>query len=197
MVEQVRRPGFPYMAFDDFEEMLADKPEHEKWELIGGRVVKMMVAARWEHHAIVRNIQVFLSNLFRARQSVCRSYAETFGLKEQLLDLTAFPDVMVRCGRLPPDAASTNDPVVLFEVVSEGSAYRDRIEKKALYQRLSSLQHYVLVERDRPAVEVYDRGEDERWIGTRQVDGLEETLLLPAIEAEMPMSEIYFDVFER
>ena len=41
----VQRPGFEYMDLDDFEEYLADKPEHEKWELIGGRVVKLMVGA--------------------------------------------------------------------------------------------------------------------------------------------------------
>ncbi|MET3693284.1 hypothetical protein ABID43_002831 [Methylobacterium goesingense] len=34
------------MALDDFEELLADKPRNERWELIGGRVVRMMVGAR-------------------------------------------------------------------------------------------------------------------------------------------------------
>ena len=33
---------YGYMDLDDFEELLPDKPRDEKWELIGGRVVKMM-----------------------------------------------------------------------------------------------------------------------------------------------------------
>ncbi|CAN2532219.1 hypothetical+protein [Methylocapsa aurea] len=37
---------YEYMSLDDFEERLADKPADEKWELIGGRVVRMMVGAR-------------------------------------------------------------------------------------------------------------------------------------------------------
>ena len=37
---------YEYMALDDFEELLADKPANEKWELLGGRVVRMMVGAR-------------------------------------------------------------------------------------------------------------------------------------------------------
>jgi hypothetical protein len=41
------------LSLDDFEELLADKPRNERWELIGGRLVKMMVGARWEHSAIV------------------------------------------------------------------------------------------------------------------------------------------------
>ncbi len=47
---------FEYMSLDDFEELLADKPADEKWELIGGRVVRMMVGARWEHHLIAQNL---------------------------------------------------------------------------------------------------------------------------------------------
>ena len=31
------------MALDDFEDLLADKPRDAKWDLIGGRVVRMMV----------------------------------------------------------------------------------------------------------------------------------------------------------
>ncbi len=30
---------YEYMSLDDFEELLADKPADEKWELLGGRVV--------------------------------------------------------------------------------------------------------------------------------------------------------------
>jgi hypothetical protein len=42
------------MSLDDFEELLPDKPADEKWGLIGGRVVRMMVGARWEHNRITR-----------------------------------------------------------------------------------------------------------------------------------------------
>jgi hypothetical protein len=48
-------PDHEYMALDDFEELLADKPADERWELIGGRVVRMMVGARWEHNYIIQN----------------------------------------------------------------------------------------------------------------------------------------------
>lgn len=196
MPERLRRPGFSYLAFDDFEESLADKAEGEKWELIGGRVVKMMVGARWEHHLIIRNIATDLSNLFEARNSTCGVFTETFWLKEPSLDLAIFPDVMVHCRPLPPDATAINDPVVAFEVVSEGSAYRDRVEKRGFYQQLHSLQHYVLVDRDRPLVEVYDRSSAGTWAGTRQIEGLGGLLSLPAIEAELALSRIYRRVFE-
>ena len=55
---QVNRPSshYEYMSLDDFEELLADKPADEKWEPLGGRVVRMMAGARWEHNRIDRDV---------------------------------------------------------------------------------------------------------------------------------------------
>ncbi|HEY8125643.1 MAG TPA: Uma2 family endonuclease [Methylocystis sp.] len=112
---------------------------------------------------------------------------------QRLLDLACFPDVMVRRGPLPPAATSLDDPVVLMEVVSKGSAHRDRWEKWGLYQKIPSLQHYVLVERDHLAVDVIDRVEGGFFERPR-LGAIEETMRLPAIEFEMTLAEIYRDV---
>jgi Uma2 family endonuclease len=191
----VRREGFDYMDLDDFEELLADKPEHEKWELIGGRVVRMMVGARWEHNRIVQNISGHLLASFRTKGSNCRPFAETFFMKRRDFESALLPDVMVRCGPLDRGATSLDDPVVVFEVLSEGSAARDRLEKWAVYQRLASLVHYVLVERDRPAVELRSRV-GSSWSGLRILDGLDAVIDLPAIDMRLPLSVIYEDVLQ-
>ena len=47
---------FETMSADDFEDLILDMPADEKWELIGGRVVRGMVGARWEHNSLVQNI---------------------------------------------------------------------------------------------------------------------------------------------
>ena len=190
-----RRPGFLYMDLDDFEEYLADKPENEKWELIGGRVVKMMVGARWEHHFIVRNLARELENRLLQKGARCDVFTETFWLKEHFVDLSVLPDVMVRCGPpLEPDVTSMNDPVVLAEVVSPGSAERDRVEKSELYRRLPTLQHYVMVERDRAVIDVLDRAEERSWRAPRRVEGLHSVLELPAIDISIPLRDLYHRV---
>jgi Uma2 family endonuclease len=193
MAQFPKQPGFEYMSSDDFEELLLDKPEHEKWELIGGRVIRGMVGARWEHKQLVMNIALALNNDFRRKGSPCRAFEETFWLKEKLLDLQVFPDVIVFCRKLMEGATSIHDPVVLVEVASKGSEGRDRAEKWALYQKLPSLMHYVLVKRDVPYVEVYSR-QSEKWGAYEALDGFEETLRLRAIDFEMPVAEIYRDV---
>lgn len=181
------------MDLDDFEELLLDKPEGEKWELIGGRVVRGMVGARWEHHRIVANITSALMVGLRAKGSACRPFDETFWLKQRFLDLAVFPDVIVWCGTLPSGAASIDDPIVLFEVVSRGSVRRDRFEKWQSYQKLPSLQHYVLVERDSIGVEVFDRVTGGWFSRPRLADASAE-LAMPAIDFSIPLADIYRDV---
>jgi Uma2 family endonuclease len=191
----MNRPSaqYEYMSLDDFEELLADKPADEKWELVGGRVVRMMVGARWEHNYIIQNISGGLRDRLRAAGSPCRTLVESFRLRDQPNDSSMLPDVIVHCRPLAPGATSLNDPTVLVEVMSEGSKARDRFEKWAVYQRLPSLKHYALVERDRPHVETFDRSGDV-WAGVQILDGLDATLALPAIGVELPLSEIYRDV---
>lgn len=186
---------FDYMSLDDFEELLADKPRDEKWELIGGRVVKMMTGARWEHHFIVQNINFALTRHLRERGSSCRVFTESFRLKEDELDSSLLPDVIVRCGPMVPGATSLNDPTVLVEVMSDGSVGRDRVEKWRVYQKLPSLQHYVLVERDKPVVEVFDRA-GEAWFSQRLIEGLDASLDLASLDLSIPLAEIYRDVLK-
>lgn len=188
-----REPGFEYMGFDDFSELLADKPEDETWELINGRVIRAQVGARIEHHHIIDNIGVALSNHLRATNRPCRVYRETFFLKSRNDDLAALPDLMVRCGTSTPGVTSFNDPIVLIEVVSPGSQHRDRLEERIAYQALASLQSYVIVERDRMLIDIYGRGPEGFVNGTvHQKPG--DLLRLSPLSFEVPLSEVYRDV---
>lgn len=189
----LRSPQYEYMDLDDFEELLADKPADERWELIGGRVVRMMVGARWEHNYIVQNIAGGLRQRLRARSSPCRTLTESFRLRSRPQDSSLLPDVIVHYRPLEPGAASLDDPTVLVEVLSEGSRARDRLEKWDVYQKLPSLMHYALVERDKAHVEIFDRV-NGAWSGLRIVDGLDATLDLPAIGVQLSLAEIYRDV---
>lgn len=181
---------FDYLSLDDFEELLADKPHDEKWELIGGRLVKMMVGARWEHHFLARNLAFGLHQRLRARGTDCEVFSETFYMKNKTVESATLPDVMVRCGPRQTGATSFDNPVVLVEVVSPGSEGRDRWEKWVVYRKLSSLQHYVLIERDRAVIDVFDRTGDV-WASRRTLEGIEDVLDLPALDLSVPLAEIY------
>lgn len=183
----------PRISLVDFEEMLLNRPEHEKWELIDGRVIKSMVGARWEHHQIISNVDFALQSHLRARNSACRVFRETFYLSKDADDLNALPDVMVFCGKLEPRQTSIDNPLILFEVLSPGTAAHDRLAKRIAYQRLESLQSYVLIERDRVFVDAYRRRADG-WHGDPPLERLDQSLALPEIELSLTLADIFRDV---
>ena len=188
------RHGFKYMDLDDFEELLLDKPADEKWELIGGRVVRGMVGARWEHHEIVQNVNFALRSHIRGRGLPCRTFTETFWLKQPFLKLAVFPDIMIRCGPMGPNSVSIDDPLIVIEVVSPGGEDRDRGEKAAQYLRLTSLRHVCFIDRARVHIDVFDNKEGG-WLPRAPIEQIEDVLELDAISFSIPVAEVYGDVF--
>ena len=96
--------GFPTMDLDDFEDLVLDKPEDEKWELINGRVVRSLVGARLDHARIIQNVNFGLRSHIRAKRLPCETFTESAWLKERFQKLAAFPDVMAVVARLSPTA---------------------------------------------------------------------------------------------
>lgn len=186
----------PRINLADFEEMLLKRPEHEKWELIDGRVIKSIVGARWEHHRIISNVDFTLQAHLRGRNSPCRVFRETFFLSKDAADLNALPDIMVFCGKLEPRQTSVDSPLIVIEVLSPGTESNDRLTKRIAYQRLESLQTYVLIERDRVLVDVYRR-EPDGWHGDPPLERLDQALALPEIELSLPLADIYRDLVEH
>ncbi|MDX7950088.1 Uma2 family endonuclease [Lichenihabitans sp. Uapishka_5] len=185
----------PYdtLSFEDFEDLLPDRPHDQRWELIAGRVIKMMVGARWEHNRISQNVAFRLRQQLKAAGAPFHVFLETFYMKNKAVESATLPDVMVACGPLRSGATSVDNPVILVEVMSRGSAHRDRHEKWQAYRRLASLQHYVLIERDQACVHVFDRTGDA-WASLRSLEGLDAILDLPALGLAVPLRDIYEDV---
>lgn len=78
-----------------------------------------------------------------------------------------YPDVSMVCGPLgydPEDAARTTitNPVVLVEVLSVTTEKGDRGNKWMHYQRIASLQEYVLVSQE-ARVEIFRRTPSGTW----------------------------------
>jgi Uma2 family endonuclease len=154
-----------------------------------------MVGARWEHHRVIANLDRGIDNHIRARGMPCRTFRETFWLKDKRQDLAVFPDIIVHCGALMPGQTSVDDPVVLVEVISRGSGFRDRLEKRAAYEKLPPLAHIVLVATDHYDVEVLTREADGSWT-SRRAEGPASAFALPGLDFAMPLAEVYRDVLD-
>ena len=107
--------------------------------------------------------------------------------------LATYPDVSVVCGRMerdPEDANTLVNPVVLVEVLSDGTEAYDRGEKFAHYRRIPSLEEYLLVSQTEPRLELFRRNPDGRtW--TLHVAEAGETLDLASVGCLLDVGEIY------
>ena len=106
--------------------------------------------------------------------------------------LATYPDLSVVCGpeeHDPEDPDSVTNPTVLVEVLSRSTERYDRGQKFEHYQRLMSLQDYVLVAQDGPRIERYHRLADGTW--TYEARGPGEVLQLQSIGVTLSIDEVY------
>jgi len=167
----------------------------EKHEYIDGWLIAM-TGASLPHNLIVSNINALLHTALRSTE--CRVTTNDLRVALPSVDKYAYPDIVVYCGEPELDEEKPDmlyNPTLLVETLSPTTEGYDRGEKFARYRQLDSLQEYLLVAQDTPHVEHYVRQDDGSWRLT-DTDGLDATITLPSVEAELPLSEIYLDVFE-
>ena len=84
--------------------------------------------------------------------------------------------------------AITN-PMLIVEVLSEGTELFDRSKKFDDYQRIPSLRHYMLVTQEARKVEHFRRNDDETWTYSVARDG--GAVELPDLGGALVVNEFY------
>jgi Uma2 family endonuclease len=100
-----------------------------------------------------------------------------------------YPDAFVVCQPVEPAATVAGDPVVVFEVLSEGSSETDLIDKNREYRATPSIQRYVVLQQTHKAAIVFVRRSDG-WL-SEIVSGDDAILDLPEIGIVVPLREVY------
>lgn len=140
------------------------------------------------HSAIQRNILFSLTGRLRGMR--CQPHGSE--LKIQVAGRIRYPEAFVVCTPVPPRSKVVTDPVVVFEVLSDGTANDDLVVKNAEYRATPSIQRYVVLQQTHAGATVFARkGED--WV-TELVSGGEALLRMPEIGIEIPLAELYIDV---
>ncbi|MBY0229838.1 MAG: Uma2 family endonuclease [Gemmataceae bacterium] len=100
-----------------------------------------------------------------------------------------YPDGGVTCDPNPPGDTWEDNPVVLWEVISESTRRTDQGEKLDAYLTLPSLRVYLLVESSRHLIVAHRRVGAEF---VREVyEGLDAVVPLPEIGTELTLREVY------
>jgi Uma2 family endonuclease len=160
-----------------------------KSEYDGGCITAMAGTTR-AHNLIAGNFHSEIRSQFKARS--CEVYIGDVRLCVSPTGLYTYPDVMAVCGErqfLDSEMDTLLNPTMIVEVLSSTTESYDRGRKSEHYQRLASLQEYVLVAQDEVRVERFTRqGVD--WI-LSVFTNLDDTLRLASIDCEVPLREIY------
>ena len=162
-----------------------------RYEYHDGEVFAMSGAAR-KHSAISSNVGRNLGNLL---PKGCRAFDSDLKVYVEAVNKGFHPDVSVACRPItgPDEINAINNPMLLVEVLSEGTAAYDRGQKFWYYSQLPSLREYVLIEQDRPAVEVrYRSSATDNWV-MAYYEGNEAEVILRSFDLRLPLAQIYED----
>ncbi len=145
------------LTVDEFLAWAKDKPG--RFDLHAGTVYAMAPerAARAE---LKFAIQRALPDAIVTRRLSCHMLPD--GMTVRIDDTTAYePDALVYCGpTVAPDAIEIDQPVILVEVLSPSTRHIDASAKLAGYFKLPSVQHYLIIDPERPTVVHHARRDD-------------------------------------
>ena len=142
-----------------------------RFERTGGAVIAM-APERLVHTRLKANVWLALHQSIQAKRLPREALMD--GVTVEIGDDTDYePDAVVACGERAPNAAlAVPNPVIVVEVLSPSTGYRDLGSKLADYFKLPSLQHYLVVFSDQARILHHSRWLDGRLLTRIATTGL-------------------------
>ena len=142
----------------------AEEQPRGRFERVEG-VVVAMAPERAGHARRKAFVWRALDQAVRAARLDCHVYPD--GMTVEADDSDFEPDAVVHCGeKLPDDAVTVPDPVIVVEVLSPKTRGNDLTRKLAAYFQVASVRHYPIFWADRPQVIHHRRSDVGQGIET-------------------------------
>ena len=100
-----------------------------------------------------------------------------------------YPDVIVTCED-DDDEISVKNPILIIEVLSPSTERVDRAEKLIAYQKIPSVQEYILVSAERVWIQIYRRTDGENWNVGQFLD-LNDEVTFSSINLTLKVADVY------
>ena len=164
-----------------------EKRTDTRHEYIDGHAYAM-VGGSFNHGRITQNIASGIRNHLKGKR--CEVFAESTKVKTPLAHNRAnyvYPDVVVDCSIEKADDNMLTTPVLVVEVLSKSTHYTDKVTKRLIYQQITSLQEYVLIEQD--VAEVIVRRRKNSWLAEEFFLG--DSVTFESLALTLTVEEIY------
>jgi Uma2 family endonuclease len=177
----------PKMSIEEYIEF--DKLSEERFEYFDGELFAMAGGSP-NHTRVSGNVFAVLRD--KLRGSTCEAFTADLRIKVPAAAPFRYPDVSVACDPQFEEMLGVEallNPVLLVEVLSVSTTDYDLGKKFTEYQSIESFEEYLVIAQDRPHVIQHIK----QPIGWLRLDtiGLESTVKLTSIEAEISLREIY------
>jgi Uma2 family endonuclease len=145
-------PDWP-KTLDEFRAWHERQPE--VWEFIHG-VPKLMAPGSKAHTLIKGNAHIALAQALRG--TGCRALVD--GAIVEVEGSSLVPDVVVTCSPLDFTTPRVAEPIIIVEVLSPSNQGDDTSRKLALYLKIRSLRHFLVIEQERRQIVHHERRDD-------------------------------------
>jgi len=184
------------------EEYLAfERASEEKHEYIDGRIIPLhedyeveaMAGASRRHNLINGNFFAELRQQLKGKN--CETYINDMRVRLKQ-NRYGYPDVVVVCGE-PQFADDQFDvlvnPIIVVEVLSNSTRFRDKTGKLEIYQKTDSLKECLMVEQTKIRVEHYIKQTPSQWL-LRIYENAADVINLESINCKITVADIYAQV---
>jgi len=160
--------------------------QDERYELVEGMPVKLMIGASKAHDRISGNIFAALHRQLRG--SPCWPASADVAVRTKIRTVRR-GDIIVICDPARRDSYEADDLKLVAEVLSPSNKGLDWLRKLDEYRAHPTLRHLLLVESETPKATLAVRASGG-WT-TIDFDGLDGNIELPEIDCRLAMAGLY------
>lgn len=178
------QPAERTMSLSEFFAWQERQPD--RYELVGGHPVRMMVGVTNTHDRIVVNLLLLIGSALRG--SGCSPFTGESGMETYPGQIRR-PDLGVDCGKPDPDGYVADKPRLVAEVMSPSTRDFDVISKLPEYQAVETLDTILYVETNWAEVTIWRRAPARGW--TREYVLDDGAVEVPGLDSRLPLADIY------
>ena len=160
-----------------------------RFEYWDGEIVLMSGGSK-EHGIIQRNLMLLIGNRLK---EPCEAFGPNSTIKVEHKAGFVFPDLTVACSpqyeKHDQGIDLLTNPIVVCEIVSNRSSFRDHYLKRKAYLALESMRNYLIIETAEMYITHHIKGE-QKW-DARIYHEPEEAILLESVGVTLTPMEIY------
>ena len=192
MIFEVREPlvayGKTHLTADEY--LQFEKEAHENHEFFKGEILAMAGASP-RHNQIFKNLYLQLG--FALKGKPCQPYGSDLRIHIPQNTLYTYPDISIICKDLMPSSDESDsiiEPVIIIEILSEGTQNYDRGAKFKLYRDIPTLKEYIMVDSESITVECFRLNQNNHW-ELEEYKSPDQTLAIPTLAININLSQIY------